>query len=196
MNPSAADPAVSPDSTAAERALRRLRRWNRGIALAVGLIFLGCAALVLTDIALRRFATSLGGTDEIAGYVMAVATAWGMAYGLLELAHVRIDFLRSLAATRMRLLLDLLSLATLSVCVSVIAWRCWPVVATSLKNSSRANTSLETPLAWVQLPWLAGWLWFAAMAWATAGLAAWLVWRGQFRKAEEIVGVTSRRESS
>jgi len=173
----------------AELFLHRLRRINRVIAIGVGLIFLMCSVLVLIDIAMRRFGTSLGGTDEISGYVMAIGTAWGMAYALLELSHVRIDFLRSTATAKWRAALDLLSMFALATVVTTIAIQCWPVLATTLKNDSHANTPLETPLALVQAPWFLGWVWFSAMSWLTflAGLV--MVMRGEFKKSEAYIGV-------
>lgn len=173
----------------AERFLQGLRRLNRFVAIIVGLIFLACAGLVLVDIALRRLGTSLGGTDEISGYVMAIGTAWGMAFALLELSHVRIDFLRANITAKWRAFLDLVSMFALSATVSIIAVQCWPVVATTLKNGSRANTPLETPLIWVQVPWFAGWAWFAIMAWLTLMAGAVLVLSGRLEKSETYIGV-------
>jgi len=74
----------------AENILFALRKLNRFVAICVGLMYLAGAGLVLVDIILRRIGTSLGGTDEISGYVMAIGTAWGMAFAMLELTHVRI----------------------------------------------------------------------------------------------------------
>jgi len=169
--------------------LSTLRQCNRFVAIAVGLMFLCCAGLVLIDIILRRLGSSLGGTDEIAGYVMAIGTAWGMAAAMLELTHVRIDFLRTLAKEKIRVLFDLVALFALSCTVSIIAVQCWPVVSTTLKNSSRANTPLETPLAWVQIPWFAGWVWFSFMAWLILVSAALLVLKGKFAETERAIGI-------
>lgn len=173
----------------AEQFLQRLRAINRTVAIAVGLMFLICAGLVLVDIVLRRLGSSLGGTDEISGYVMAIGTAWGMAFALLELSHVRIDFLRSNVSAKWRANLDLLSMFALASTVSIIAIQCWPVVATTLKNGSHANTPLETPLALVQVPWFAGWVWFSIMAWLTFMAGIMMVWKGEFEKSETFIGV-------
>ncbi len=89
--------------------IEQLRRLNRGVAMLVGLGLLGCAAFVLLDIILRQIGTSLGGTEEIAGYAMALATSWGMSFTLLELGHVRIDLLRSRANSFVRALFDVFS---------------------------------------------------------------------------------------
>lgn len=173
----------------AETILDRLRQFNRWVALVVGAGLLLCAGLVLLDVVLRRFHASFGGTDEISGYVMAIATSWGMAYALSELGHVRIDLIRSRGGPLLRSLFDIFSLAVLAGTVSLIAWRCWPVLERSLANASRANTPLETPLAWVQAPWMAGWIWFAVASWIMVLAAAALVLQGRHDAVDRRIGV-------
>ncbi len=85
-----------------ERFLTDLRRLNHLVAIAVGVLLVACATFVLLDIVLRQVGASFGGTDEISGYAMAIATSWGMAFTMLELGHVRIDLLRSRLAGRGR----------------------------------------------------------------------------------------------
>ena len=91
-----------------------LRRLNKGVALLTGALLMGCAGFVLLDIITRQLGSSFGGTDEISGYVMAIATSWGMAYTMLELGHVRIDLLRSRCAPLGRCLFDLFAMIVLS----------------------------------------------------------------------------------
>jgi TRAP-type C4-dicarboxylate transport system permease small subunit len=147
-----------------------------------------CAAVVLLDIVLRQTGSSLGGTDEISGYVMAIATSWGMGYALMDLGHVRIDVLRSRMKPAGRSFFDLLSLLVLALTAALIAVKCWPVLERSLSVGSRANTPLETPLWIVQLPWFAGWAWFALMAWLTFAAATILVLQGRFHESEAAIG--------
>jgi TRAP-type C4-dicarboxylate transport system permease small subunit len=173
-----------------------LRRLNRVVSVLVGIVLLICAAFVLLDIVLRQLGSSFGGTDEISGYVMAVATAWGMAFTMLELGHVRIDILRSRVAGLGRALFDLFAMLVLSSTVTLIALQCWPVVEKSIANSSRANTTLETPLALVQVPWFAGWVWFAVMAWLTFAAALLLALRGEFSATEAAIGAFAEDEVS
>ena len=71
-----------------------LRRSNRVIALAVGLLLIATILFILLDIILRQFGRSFGGSEEISGYVMAGVASWGLAFALLEQAHVRIDLVR------------------------------------------------------------------------------------------------------
>lgn len=175
--------------------LQSLRKLNVWVAVLVGIMLLVCAGFILLDILLRQLGSSFGGTDEISGYAMAIATSWGMAFTMLELGHVRIDLMRSRMATRGRALLDLMSMLVLTATITLIAVQCWPVVAGSLKNASTANTPLETPLALVQIPWFAGWAWFAAMAWLTFVAAVVLVLRGQFEETESAIGAFAEQDA-
>lgn len=176
--------------------LHALRRLNHVIALLTGVLLMACAGVVLADIVLRQIGSSFGGTDEISGYVMAIATSWGMAFTLLELGHVRIDILRGRAGQLGRALFDLLAMLVLTGTVNLIAYKCWPVVERSLNNGSRANTPLETPLALVQIPWFAGWIWFAVMAWLTFIAAALLVLKGRFDASENAIGCFGESEGT
>lgn len=172
-----------------------LRAVNKGVALVVGLGLLACAAFVLADIILRRFGEGLGGTEEIAGYAMALATSWGMSFTLLELGHVRIDLVRTRFKTFGKALFDVLSMIVLTGVVVTIAIKAWPVVANSLANGSRANTPLATPLVWVQMPWFAGWVWFAAMSTLTTLCALSLLLQRRHAETEVIVGAFAEQDT-
>lgn len=172
-----------------------LRRLNRGVALLVGFGLLLCAAFVLTDIIMRQIGTSLGGTEEIAGYAMALATSWGMAFTLLELGHVRIDLLRSRGGSFVRALFDVFSMIVMSGVVVTIAIKAWPVVERSLKNGSTANTPLETPLALVQMPWFLGWVWFAVMSCLVTLAALSLLLKRRHAETEAFVGAFAEEET-
>ncbi len=178
-----------------QRFLFALRKLNVWIAVLVGIMLMTCAGFILLDILLRQLGSSFGGTDEISGYAMAIATSWGMAFTMLELGHVRIDLLRSRLAARGRVLMDLFSMLVLTATITLIAVQCWPVVAGSLKNASTANTPLETPLALVQIPWIAGWIWFALMAWLTLVSAVMMVLRGNFEDTESAIGAFAEQDA-
>jgi TRAP-type mannitol/chloroaromatic compound transport system permease small subunit len=171
------------------RILDFLRTLNRWIALAIGLGLLGCVGYILLEIVLRRSGQSLGGTTEITGYVMAIATAWGMGYALLELAHVRIEILRGRMGRWGRAVIDLAAMLATASVVSLIAWRAWPVLERSIQNNSRANTVLETPLWIPQSLWFAGWAWFALMAVAVSLIAISLMLQGRLEQVESTIGL-------
>ncbi|MEX3015020.1 TRAP transporter small permease subunit [Gymnodinialimonas hymeniacidonis] len=173
----------------------RLRRINRAVALLVGLGLLGMAGFVVLDIILRQFHASFGGSEELAGYAMALATSWGMAYALLELGHIRIDLLRSRTGPQIKALFDVLALIAMSGVVVTVAIKCWPVVERAITNGSRANTPLATPLAWVQVPWFAGWVWFALMSCLVTLCAILLTVKGRGPETEPFAGAFAEQDS-
>ena len=173
----------------------KLRTLNRGVALVVGLGLLGCAGFVLLDIVTRQLGRSFGGTEEIAGYAMALATSWGMGYALMELAHVRIDLLRTRTKGALRSLFDLFSMTVMAAVVIAIAVRAWPVVARSIAQGSTANTPLETPQAWIQVPWFAGWAWFALMTCILSLACLSLILRGRGAETETFAGAFAEVDS-
>ncbi len=172
----------------ADRVLQLMRTLNRGVAYLIGMMLLACAAFVLADIVLRQFGASFGATDEISGDVLAIATAWGMGFALLELSHVRIDLLRQRANPLGRSLFDILATIVMTAVVLIIAYQCWPVLERSIANSSTANTPLETPLVWVQGPWFAGWVWFGIVSTLTTLSALALILQGRFADSEQAIG--------
>mgnify|MGYP000185294976 CR=1 FL=1 len=157
------------------RLLDGLRLANRGVATVVGVMLAVTAAFIIADITMRQFGHSLGGSDEISGYAMAITASWGLGYALLERAHVRIDILHRRLPGGGRAALDLIAIAALAATVALVAFQCWPVLEKSLSRGSRANTPLETPLWIPQALWFGGWVWFAGCALAMLGAAVTLL---------------------
>lgn len=142
-----------------------LGRANRIVALILGVALLLTVAFILADVILRKFSLgSLGGSDEVSGYVMAAVASWGLACALVERAHVRIDVLRQRLAPPAQAAMDLFAMIVTNGVVLLIAWHCWPVLQKTIERGSRANTPLETPLWIPQGIWFSGWLWFALTA--------------------------------
>lgn len=141
-----------------------LRKANRIVAIGVGSVLLLTAIFVVVDILLRQLGHSVGGSDEISGYVMACAGSWGLSFGLTELAHVRIDAIRQLTSSGGRRVFDFIALTALSAVACFVAYRGWDVLAKSFRTGATANTVLETAMWIPQSIWLAGWIWFAVCA--------------------------------
>jgi len=186
-----------------ERLLQRLRSANAMVALGVGVVLSATALFILSDITLRQFGEGLGGSDEIAGYVMAVTASWGLGYALVEMAHVRIDLVHRRLPGSGRALFDVVAIASLALTVALIAFQCWPVLQKSLERGSRANTPLETPLWIPQSLWLGGWLWFALSALIMLAAAIGLLVQRRrepfdrwFAAADETAGLIPARDPS
>lgn len=171
--------------------LKAVTAVNRVILIGLGILLWGGVIVVLLDITLRLFGSSLGGTDEISGYLMAIMAAWGMGYTLTALGHIRIEALRDKCGTNLKLALDVLAIASVAVVVTLIAVKGWPVFERSWLSNSRANTPLETLLWTVQLPWLLGWAWFAIVAWVQFLASLVFIARGKKARALELIGAAN-----
>lgn len=164
-------------------------RINRVVALAAGGMLLLCVALILAEIVLRRFGAGFGGTDELSGYVMAIATAWGLSWALVERAHVRIDLLRARLGQRGRGVFDILALWSMAAVVITVAWKSWSVLEKTLSTGATANTALGTPLWIPQTLWWAGWVWFAICCAIFSVIALALMLSGRADEQEELIGM-------
>lgn len=133
----------------------RLGTW---MAWGSGLLLFATAVLIAVEVVLRKiFAISMGGADEISYYVLAVSTSWTFGYALLRKAHIRIDVLYIRMPAKVRVALDLLSMALFGVCVFIATYFAFFVLQTSIRRGSVANTPLGTPL------WIPQSLWFAGL---------------------------------
>jgi len=171
------------------RLLSLLQRLNERLAIAAGILLLVSVLVTLFDIIARPFEMSLGGTDELSGYAMAIATSWGISYALTSMAHVRIDLLRARCDSRGQALFDTVAILALAGVATVIAYRVWPVLAKTLKNGSTANTTLETPLWIPQSLWMAGWVWFAVSAIVIALSVIVYLLNGKFDEVNKVAGM-------
>src|SRR5262245_55632410 len=134
--------------------VRRFAQWSLWFGGALVLL----AALVIgIDVVMRKFlGRSIGGADELAGYSLAIGTAWGLGAALLDRAHIRIDSLYVLFPQKLRLALDTLALILLVGFFGLIAWHGSGVVSQSWTSSSRSQSALETPTVGPPTIWIAG----------------------------------------
>jgi TRAP-type C4-dicarboxylate transport system permease small subunit len=138
-----------------------LRRAIARIATVMGVIagwgFVLCAFFIAAEVLARAFLrVSTGSTVEISGYMLAFGLSWGLAHGLAQRGHVRIDILINRLPRPMRVPLHLLSLALLAVFVGFVAYGAWMLVDESLLFDASDISALRTPLAIPQGLWAAG----------------------------------------
>ncbi len=169
--------------------LSRVLVWIGG-----GMILLS-ALLVTLEIFLRKFANiSLGGADEISGYAFGVATTLGFAYALFERAHIRVDALFLVLPRPAKIVLNFLGLALLTGFAGVIGSMAWDMVADTISHGSRSITPMRTPLAWPQIPWLAGWLFFVLCGCLLFLAALISILRGDSASADRLIGMKTLDE--
>lgn len=136
--------------------IARTSAWVGGITL------LACAFLISLDLILRKlFGISMGGADEIAGYVLAIVSSWAFPIALLKRSHIRVDILYSRLPLKPRVGLDLLALLGMAVFVGALLWHSSQVLLDSIHYRSVSTTPLQVPLWIPQSLWFAGYLFFA-----------------------------------
>lgn len=134
--------------------VRRFAQWGLWFG---GALVLLAAVLIGIDVLMRKFLDrSIGGADELAGYSLAIGTAWGLGAALLDRAHIRIDSLYVLFPQKLRLGLDGLAIILLVGFFALVAWHGWGVVSQSWTSGSRSQSALETPTVIPQALWIAG----------------------------------------
>lgn len=140
---------------------RGLERLSTLSAWASGFALVAVAFLVTVDVLSRKlFGVTLGGSDEIAGYVLAGSASWSFSYCLLKRAHIRIDLLYDWTSLKVRCWLDLVALLALLLFMSFFTYRAIGVLTGSIHAGSTSNTALLTPLWIPQIVWVTGLVYF------------------------------------
>lgn len=109
------------------------------------------AFFITYDVLARKWGAALGlpttqVTDEISGYMLALAATWGFGYALRSGAHVRIDVLFPYLAPRLKTIVDFIALVLMALFATVVSWKVWALVADSWQTGMRSSTYLLTPL--------------------------------------------------
>jgi|SRR5687767_1205939 TRAP-type C4-dicarboxylate transport system permease small subunit len=162
-----------------------------------GALVLAAAVLIGIDVTLRKFfATSIGGADELAGYALAIGTAWALGAALLDRAHIRIDSLYVLLPRQVRLALDFFGLSLLIAFFALVAWHGWSVVQQSWASGSRSQSAISTPTVIPQSIWLLGLVLFFLVGLALLVHAVWLLGQGKAADAERAISTRSAQEET
>jgi len=160
-----------------------------------GALVLAAAVLIGIDVVLRKFfAQSIGGADELAGYALAIGTAWSLGAALVDRAHIRIDSLYVLFPARLRVALDFAGLVLFVGFFGLIAWHGWNVVAQSWSSGSRSQSALQTPTVVPQAIWLLGLAVFLVVGILLLAYAARLAARGRAAEVAAAIGTRSAQE--
>lgn len=174
------------------RGVLQVTRWSTWFG---GVLILLAAFLIGIDVVLRKFfATSIGGADELAGYALAIATAWSLAAALLARAHIRIDSLYVLLPLKLRLLLDFLGLALFVGFFGLIARHGWNALLQSWSSGSRSQSALQIPTVIPQAMWIVGLALFVIIGALLFAHALGLVLRGRSGEATRAISTRSAQE--
>ena len=172
--------------------VRRLSRFGLWFG---GALILLAAVLIGIDVTMRKFfSTSIGGADELAGYALALGTAWSLGATLLDRAHIRIDSLYVLLPRWLRLVLDFAGLTLFVGFFGLITWHGWSMVLQSWTSGSRSQSALSTPTVIPQTLWLLGMGAFVATGVVLLVHALVLVARGHAEAAAGLISTRSAEE--
>lgn len=116
-----------------------------------GIVYLVLAFFVTYDVLARKWGVHVGlpttrVTDEISGYMLAVAATWGFSFALRTGGHVRIDVMFPYLARRLKTAVDVIAQLLMAAFAAIVAWKIWALVADSLQSDMRSSTYLVTPL--------------------------------------------------
>lgn len=151
-----------------DRLLEKTERLSRIAVWIAGGLLIFAAFMVTIDVILRKlFSVSMGGADEITGYIFAIGTAWALTFTLLHRANVRIDALHQLLPRLARAVLDVLAVLVLGGFMFFVTKGAysvfygslgWPFGETDFWSVS--VTPMQTRLAIPQGLWLMGLVFF------------------------------------
>lgn len=171
---------------------RRVARWGLWFG---GALVLLAAILIGIDVVMRKFFNaSIGGADELAGYALALGSAWSLAATLIDRAHIRIDSLYVRFPRRLRFLLDLAGVGLMIVFFGLIAWHGWSVVAQSWISESRSQSALQTPTVIPQFIWFLGLVVFVVIGIVLLLHALVLAARGEHAAVAKAISTRSAEE--
>lgn len=183
------------------------KTWNAICAIAQiaawigGAMLFAAAGIVTFEIALRKGLGALigsgivfSGSDELSAYLFAIGTSWSMAYVLVTRGHIRIDAVYTWLNRRAQLLCDFIAMIALGLFVVIIAYHSVVLGIHDLVDSVRSNTPLRIPLAYVQLPWAAGFVLFIVALFLALLRGAAALIQGDYRVAQETIGIPSQGE--
>ena len=165
---------------------------SRAGAIVGGAMLLVASLVVCVDIFLRyAFSMTVGGADELSGYALAIASAWGFSAALLSRSHIRIDTAYVRVPRRARAVLDLLSLACFTLFFGLVTWHAWGVLRQSWVSDSHSQSAIEMPLVYPQALWFAGLAFLIAVALLLLARALDSWFKGELDRLFETIGSKS-----
>jgi TRAP-type C4-dicarboxylate transport system permease small subunit len=169
--------------------LTALRAVSRFILLAGGFMIVVACGLIVVEIVMRQiFRTSIGGVDELAGFALAVGTAWSFGAVLLDKSHVRIDTVYARFGVRGRALLDIISLTGTVLFIGMLVYFATQVLMTSIRFGASSQSSLDIPKSVPQALWVAGLAWFLLVAGVLLVLCLIAAARGDWQQVGRLAG--------
>lgn len=172
--PSASSVEVVPKRRDLIGRIARWASWLFGLSLLALSIFVS-----IETIARKLFTFSFEGADELGGYVLAVGSSLAFVVALVDRAHIRIDVLHARFPTRLKAVIDWLSIVSIAGLGLFVVYVGRITIVDTLAYGSTAPTPWATPLIWPQAAWYGALCLFALCAVLLAARATRLLLAGR-----------------
>lgn len=160
-----------------------------------GATLLICAVLITFEVATRKlFGFSIGGIDEISGYVFSITSAWAFSYCVLNRNNIRIDAIYRFLGTRFKVFLDLVACLSFLIFVGFLVYGAFTALRESISKGSISATGLSVPI------WIPQSLWVFGITMLFASLLLQLIYslvlavRSDYQGVSRIAGIPSTNE--
>lgn len=164
-------------------------------AWAFGAIFVLLSLAVAVEVTMRKVLNvSLQGVDELGGYALAIGAGVSFALALVARAHIRIDLVHERLPRGLRIVLNLVAMASLALTAGILPILAWFALSDSISMNSTAQTPWATPLRYPQAVWFAVLAVFAAVALGSLLRALGFMVRGRSDLIERDYGPKGTRE--
>jgi len=154
-----------------------------------GALILASAFIVTADVLMRKiWSVTVGGADLLAGFALAIGSAWGFGFAFLNRAHIRIDTLYVRMPAKARLAADFIGIGLMIAFFGMVTWYAFGVLEQSIRMEARAISALQVPVAIPQTLWVAGLIFFLFTMLLTVVRALDLLRRGRARELQQLIG--------
>lgn len=174
-----------------ERLLTRTMVITRLLAIIGGMMIVAVGFLIFFEIVLRSFSITLGVTDEISNYALAIGSALAFSHCLVERAHIRIDSATRFLPLKIRIVIDLAAILALAGFYLVVAWYAVETALVSFHRNARSLTELQTPLFIPQGLWALALILFVVIGVIIFLAACGRILRGDMDGAQELIATKS-----
>jgi TRAP-type C4-dicarboxylate transport system permease small subunit len=165
-------------------------------ALVWGAALLVVAVYVSTELLSRKLfsVTLITGSNEISGYVSAIASTWAFSYSLVKRSHVRIDILTRALPSAYRAFLDVVAMLSMATFAASFVWFVTKYLILVWVKNTHSTSSLAVPI-WVPVgAWYLGWVLFLIVTIYLAITSAIDLLHGAFAAVDARVGSSSGEE--
>lgn len=171
------------------------RRCSLFLVWVSGFALVGAAILIIVDVFIRKlFSMSVMIAYDVSSYVFAVSAAWSFSYALLTRAHIRVDLLYNGRTPLFRAVLDIVSLAGLTMFSGTLGYFALATLRRSIAFGSTSSSAYAIPIWIPQSLWVFGIGLFFLISLLLLVAASTAFVRGQLGRVGELIGVPALKE--